>query len=357
MGLKTWLGLKPRRDLEQVELGSAAQGSERRIAAGLPDPTFPIDIVYTWVDGDDPEHRERLLRYLPEGDRRLRNVAGAERYVSRNELLYSLRSVAAYAPWVNRIYIVTDGQRPTWLAEHPKVTIVAHDRILDAAHLPTFNSHAIESALHKIPGLREHYVYFNDDVMLLRPLAASEVFTAGGVSINHLGGVTLPAGPPLPQETATAWGAKNARDLIVSKWGRCVERRFSHMYHPQRKSVAEDCERLFEGSYEACRRNRFRAMDDILTCGFLHPMAQHMTGCGIITGPSLWYLKIRERSALRLYRRMLSDRGTTRARAALCANDTPAPRRDALPDFESRLAEFLAAYYPMSSAFEKSGAP
>ena len=32
--------------------------------------------------------------------------------------------------------------------------------------LPLFNSHAIEAWLHRIPGLAEQFVYFNDDFML-----------------------------------------------------------------------------------------------------------------------------------------------------------------------------------------------
>ncbi len=89
-----------------------------------------------------------------------------------------MRSVEKYAPWVRHVFIVTNGQIPAWLnLESPRLTIVTHDQLFAAENLPTFSSPAIESQLHKIPGLSPHFLYFNDDVMLGRNIYPQDFYT------------------------------------------------------------------------------------------------------------------------------------------------------------------------------------
>ncbi|XP_052260463.1 N-acetylglucosamine-1-phosphotransferase subunits alpha/beta-like isoform X1 [Dreissena polymorpha] len=91
----------------------------------------------------------------------------ASRFEDNEELRYSLRSLERFAPWVRHVFIVTNGQLPYWLnLENPHVSIVTHEEIFaNESHLPTFSSPAIESNLHRIPGLSDKFVYMNDDVM------------------------------------------------------------------------------------------------------------------------------------------------------------------------------------------------
>src|SRR6201999_944559 len=98
--------------------------------------------------------------------------ATPERWRDNGELKFSLRSLHRHAPWIRRIFIVTDQQVPDWLdTAHPKIEIVDHRAIFpDHRFLPTFNSCVIEAFLHRIPGLSAHYLYFNDDVFLGRPV-------------------------------------------------------------------------------------------------------------------------------------------------------------------------------------------
>lgn len=85
---------------------------------------------------------------------------------------YSLRSLEVNAPWIRNIYIVTNGQVPSWLdTTNPRVHIITHAMIFpNASFLPTFSSPAIEMNLHRIPGLSDYFIYFNDDVFLGRPV-------------------------------------------------------------------------------------------------------------------------------------------------------------------------------------------
>lgn len=61
------------------------------------------------------------------------------------------------SPWVNHIYLVTNGQVPDWLDldNNDDVTVVTHAEIYqNSSHLPTFASPSIEVHLHRIPNLR-----------------------------------------------------------------------------------------------------------------------------------------------------------------------------------------------------------
>ena len=126
-----------------------------------------IDFVIPWVDGSDPAWRKEKYKYMgiDEPD------AGDERYRDMGILKYWFRAVEAYAPWVNQIHFITWGHLPEWLnTEHPKLHIVNHRDYIPEEYLPTFSSHPIELNIHRIPGLSEHFVYFNDDMFLNGPV-------------------------------------------------------------------------------------------------------------------------------------------------------------------------------------------
>ena len=122
-----------------------------------------IDFVVTWVDGSDPKLIEEKSKYVPEekiGDL-------SNRYRELGLFKYWFRAVEQNAPWVNNVYLVTNGQIPSWLnVNHPKIKVISHKEYIDEEFLPTFNSHTIELNLHRIKGLSEYFVYFNDDIFL-----------------------------------------------------------------------------------------------------------------------------------------------------------------------------------------------
>ena len=135
-----------------------------------------IDFVIPWVDGDDPAWRKEKYKYMgiDEPD------AGAERYRDMGILKYWFRAVETYAPWVNQIHFITWGHLPEWLnTECPKLHIVNHKDYIPEKYLPTFSSHPIELNIHRIPGLSEHFVYFNDD-MFLNNIVTPDFFFKNG---------------------------------------------------------------------------------------------------------------------------------------------------------------------------------
>jgi hypothetical protein len=124
---------------------------------------LPVDFVYTWVDGGNQDYQTLYREYS-----RKKTDLNPERFRDIYGLLrYSLRSVETYTPWYRNIYIITQRpQVPDWLdVSHPKIRIIHHDEIFDSNYLPTFNSNAIESFIHRIPGLSDNFLYLNDDFL------------------------------------------------------------------------------------------------------------------------------------------------------------------------------------------------
>lgn len=145
-----------------------------------------IDLVYLWVDGNDPLWLAKKGAVTGKAfDNSESNCKG--RFISNDELKYSLRSVEKHAPWVNNIYIVTDEQTPSWLnINHPKVTIIDHKDILPDAARPCFNASVIELFLYKIPGLSEHFLFSNDDMFFNKNLSPEYFFTPDGYPVIRL---------------------------------------------------------------------------------------------------------------------------------------------------------------------------
>ncbi len=147
-----------------------------------------VDFVITWVNGDDPNHIAKRALYSPE---KQADIFSGEsdaplRWQDNNEVLYCLKSIDIFAPWVRKIWIVTDGQTPNFESLGGvlrKIEIVDHSQIFIGYEdlLPTFNSISIENMLWRIPGLSENFVYFNDDVFLTNPTVKKDFFYRDGV--------------------------------------------------------------------------------------------------------------------------------------------------------------------------------
>ena len=139
---------------------------------------YPIDFIVSWVDGNDEEWIEKKNKYLRE------NTAFVDvrkrRFRSWDNFEYWFRCVEKNAPWVNHIYLLTPGHYPKWLnLNNPKVTLINQDTLFDEKYLPTFNNCAVELLMHKIPGLSEHFVYFNDDMFIVSPTTPDDYFKNG----------------------------------------------------------------------------------------------------------------------------------------------------------------------------------
>lgn len=136
-----------------------------------------IDFVIAWVDGSDARWLAQAQKFIPRSED---ENTSPIRYRDWGTLRYWFRGVERFAPWVRRIHFITWGHLPSWLnVSAPKLNIVKHADYIPERYLPTFSSRTIELNIHRIEGLSERFVYFNDDMFLLDKVKEERFFKGG----------------------------------------------------------------------------------------------------------------------------------------------------------------------------------
>lgn len=357
-----WLPTRRNPYLERVPPDEQELAPLRTVVGTLPtlrtmsvpsitDVDFPVDVVYTWVDGSDEQwQRSRAAALgLSDPEQFTESATAEARFREHDELRYSLRSLERHAPWVNHIWIVTANQVPEWLAtDHPQVTVVAHQEIWSAAGtLPTFNSHAIEAHLHRIEGLTEHFVYFNDDVFLGKDCGPELFFEANGIQRLFQSRALIPDGAPGPGEIASESAGKNARSIIEDLAGRRIRTKLFHAPFALRRSVAEELSQRYASQVQETARSVFRRMSDVTLSGALHMYYSLATGRAASSPLHYRYINVDSPAADARLRAL-----TRTPFAVFCLNDTGAHDTDPrIVDLRTR--GFLASYFPNRSSYEK----
>jgi hypothetical protein len=314
------------------------------------DVRFPVDVVYTWVDGSDPEWQRRRSAFGGGGYHT--ESANAARYISRDELRYSLRALEQNAPWVRHIYLVTDRQRPEWLSlRNSRLTVVDHSEIFkDPTALPTYNSHAIESQLHHIDGLSEHFLYFNDDMFLGCPVTPKDFFLSNGMTRTFYSPSQVPRWGLTVGDRPVDAAGKNNRRIILESFGSAIVQKLRHAPYALRRSVLYEIEREFSEAHRDTSRSRFRSATDISIPSSLYHYYAYFTGRAVPSDISFAYLDLARPEIARRLGILLAKRD----RQAFCINDTVSDtfevNRQTL-----MLSAFLEDYFPVPSPFEKRG--
>lgn len=250
-------------------------------AGGQPD--FPIDVVVTWVDGKDTVRNRLREEYKRRQDGIDKHAASPRRYVNHDELKYLLRGIDRYMPWVHRIHVVSSDQPPpAWLMPNEAVGFESgiatrervegkpvlrwvNDRtILEPEFLPTFNSHALEGAIQRLPDLTEHFIYFCDDMFVTRAVAPSGLF-------GHDGKPRICAAPrktPYRRDPGVhaqtwrkIWSEMSRRYAGRDKWMN------GHVATPLTRQLMIDTEKFWGDEWVATRVNKFRSGRDVQPVG------------------------------------------------------------------------------------------
>lgn len=207
-------------------------------------PPVPVDLVFTWVDGDDPAHRAKRRAWCAgsAAGRAASGTSGAaaphqpERwYRGVGEITYAVRSVVKHMPWVRTIHVVTDAQTPPVdapLLDSGRVRVVDHAEIVPDAYRPVFASTIIESCLHRIPGLSGIWLYDNDDFLHFAAVPPSVFFApapGGGVALRLkayraavrevIRRVSDATPPFLPQANPYTAGISNGYRVLRARYG------------------------------------------------------------------------------------------------------------------------------------------
>ena len=309
-----------------------------------------VDLVYLWVDGNDPVWQAKHNAFIGKTEESSPiNCKG--RYANNDELKYSLRSVEMYAPWIRKIFIVTDNQVPEWLdISNTKVKIIDHKDIMPAESLPCFNSALIEHFLYKIPGLAEHFLLANDDMYLSKAVTVDDFFTKEGFPIIRLGRRPFRKfrwfwrvnvrKKPLKNYSFTI---ARASQLVDDKYGVYYTGMPHHNIDSYLKSdmqrVVED---YFRDEFVANNKNRMRSNDDIQRILFSYTALALKRGkLRYVTRKESMHVEIQKE---RHYRRLEKFRPMF-----FCMNDSEYAK-----DEDRKTAkEYLERRFPDKSEFEK----
>ncbi|WP_418959643.1 stealth family protein [Streptomyces tritici] len=321
------------------------------------DHQFHVDVVYTWVDDADPVWRaakEETRRGVDGtgGSPLHEQAANDARFTSRDELRYSLRSIHQYAPWVRNIFLVTAGQVPGWLnTEYPGLRVVDHREIFsDPTALPTFNSHAIESQLHHIEDLSEHFLYLNDDVFFGRPTSVKQFFHPNGLTKFFMSKALIPSGRLAPDDLPVNAAGKNSRGLIAQQFGVVISQKMKHTPHALRKSVLAEIEQTYERAHRVTQHSRFRSPQDIPIASSLHHYYAYQSARATVGDLRYVYIDIGDKAAQQRLDRLTARRDFD----TFCINDTVVPEDT---DAQARMVQrFLDSYFPVPSPYELPGA-
>ncbi len=301
----------------------------------------PVDVVFTWVNSEDENWRSMILEYKSEDE------LDFDRYQNFDELKYSLRSIEKHIPWVRNIYIVTNCSKPNWLKEDDtNIKWIWHDDIFPRnEYLPTFNSHAIESCLHRIDGLSEYFLYFNDDVFVMKDLKKTNFFKTNGCSISFMESYGASFYPRKIEDESYINASLNCKRLLEKEFNISPIQYHKHVPHVLKKSVLFEMETLFKDSYEIVRQNKFREESDISTISFLYHHYSFFKKESV-RGNCLGHL-IRHtnyRAKARAIKKVRPD--------FICINDGGGSSNDS--EYKEWMLEFLEKYYPTPAVWEKS---
>ena len=308
-----------------------------------------IDLVYLWVNGNDPEWQKKHDKFTG-GTKRKAEVDGEGRYADNDELKYSLRSVEAYAPWINRIFIVTDNQVPAWLdTSNPRIRLVDHSEIMPEVARPSFNSSVIEHFICRIPDLSEHYLYANDDMYFNRPAAPSDFFAPDGLPILRMNRrpfrkLLLNFRKKIQKKPLSHYNTvvQNAALLVEQKFGKYYGAKAHHNIDAYLKSHCLHVEQLFKDELEPTFSNHVRTSNDVQRSLYYYTALAEKCG-------HLRYVTQKESLRVHIQNKKHYKKFDNTTPLLFCMNDSEYARNS------DRLyaAEFLQRRFPVKSEFEK----
>ena len=187
-----------------------------------------VDLVVMWVDGSDPEWLEEKSKYDKPGTD---GGSAVFRFRDFDLMKYWFRAIEKYLPWFRTVHFVTWGHLPAFLnTSHPKLNIVNHRDFMPEGTLPCFNSCALEMNLYRIKGLAEHFVYFNDDTFVLRPMKKSDFFDKKGNPCCQFTEI-----PPIHKGYSGTWQMHAVNDIcIINRYfqkNKCQRGKFSKYFN------------------------------------------------------------------------------------------------------------------------------
>lgn len=331
----------------------------------LEECTFDVDVVYTWVDFNDPEWQKMLESHTEspvetvsdndDDDDIADEDVDKDRFLSRDELKYSLRSLLQFAPWVRQVFVVTNCKPPHWFDEtNDRVRWIYHEDIIEPQHLPTFSSHAIEASIHRVPGLSERFLYFNDDLFLLKPVEKSDFFLANGIAKIRPEPYGMVHGELDEDDPDYLNAARNVQALLQREFGKTATKLHTHSPQSALLSVIQACEQTFFESYENTRGNKFRSSTDISPTSFMYPSFAYLTGNAVMDYPNVSLVNVTKpfRKLFGSYLAAMNSAKYSELPLTLCINDGGGSAQD--EEWGMAVVNFMSSAFDQISDAERA---
>lgn len=229
------------------------------------------DIVYCWVWGEHPRVRDMFEEHGVE--------LQPHRTYSHSFIARSIELVRKNMRWhEGRIVLVSAcGLAPPGLdlARH-RVEVVDQEAILPPEHRPAFSNMVTESALHRVPGLTDRFLYMNDDQFALQPIPL-EVFEGpeGDITFFRNDAATMEdLRRRNHRSSRNVWAemALHTAGLARRAWGTELGEMqlMQHLPYVMDREVLRRVAETFRGEVDAMgRRHTARHPEDIIVV-FLH---------------------------------------------------------------------------------------
>ena len=259
--------------------------------------THNIDAVILWVNGNDDKHKIKISKYV-DNKNDISLTKFRTRFDQVNEIKFTIDSILKFAPYIENIHIITDEQTPKFLKKreindyYEKVLIIDHKVVFKGFEefLPTFNCRPIETCMHRIPGLAEHFVYFNDDFFLIKHTKPTDFFRDG---LPVLRGKWLKFDNDIfyKKLKKVRAGHKKAQQKSAQLIGLNKYYNFKHTPHPLRKSTFEA---YFQNNPNILVENikyKFRSENQFTPQGLANHIEIKNKTCTLISELELLYMR------------------------------------------------------------------
>ncbi len=330
---------------EQDELPVIEQGIALENKIGI--ANFPVDVVFTWVDNSDVNWQKKYTQAKESTGGNFSFFATDDaRFANHDELYYSVAAVKRHLPWVRKIFILTDQQIPAWYKADEQIEIVFHHDVIEPQYLPTFNSHVIEAHLHLIPGLSEHFIYFNDDVFVARWLPKGHFFGSNGLAALFVSDKLIATKDTKLKkfQSPTRDASLNSQSLLYQKYEVKIHNKLVHTYQPLKKSMYRRAWSYYTEEIRAFLANKFRGDNDVNMATYLVPWLTYIEGGATERLDVCYYFNIRSPHAPMQYRKLLEKQQQGRQPHSFCANDFTV-KIEANKDYHKQFKNMLAQYY------------
>lgn len=256
-----------------------------------------IDAVILWVNGNDDKHKIKISNYV-DNKSEISLTKFRTRFDQVNEIKFTIDSILKFAPYIKNIHIITDEQTPEFLEKidnndyYKKVSIVDHKVVFKdfEQFLPTFNCRPIETCMHRIPGLAEHFIYFNDDFFLIKHTKPTDFFRNG---LPVLRGKWLKFDKDIfyKKFKKTRVGHKKAQQKAAQLVGLKKYYNFKHTPHPLRKSTFKTYFNNNPNIFIENIKYRFRNENQFTPQGLANHIEIKNKSCVLISELELLYMR------------------------------------------------------------------